>query len=76
MHPYRESMRTKRAIGADREELLLYVLMAAIGAIPVAIALLRHATFGFDSTLGLVMVAIGVVGMCVQLARLLRKRAA
>ncbi len=62
-------MRTKHLMDADPEELVLYLLLAAIGAIPVAITLVRHATFGFDATLGLLMVAIGAVGTVAQLAR-------
>jgi len=69
-------MRAKRSIHPDLEELILYALMTIIGAIPVAIALAQRATFGFDSTLGLLMVVLGVVGMSVQLTRYLRRRTA
>ncbi len=62
-------MSAKRFVDPDPEEMVLYALLAAIGVIPVAITLVRQAIFGFDATLGLLMVAIGVVGMVVQLAR-------
>ena len=69
-------MRTTRSTNLDPEEMILYGLLFVIGAIPVVITLVRHATFGFDATIGLLMAAIGLVGMCAQLARLLGKRAA
>jgi hypothetical protein len=58
----------------DREELVLYGLVAAIGTIPVVIALVAHEGFGLDATLGLLMMLIGLAGIVVQLARTRRSR--
>lgn len=70
MHPYRESpMRAARRAQVDTEDLVLYGLLVVIGLIPVVIALVDRAAFGFDATLGLMMVVIGLVGWVVQLAR-------
>jgi hypothetical protein len=44
------------------EELILYGLLVVIGAIPVVIALVQRAAFGFDATLGLLMVCAGAIG--------------
>jgi len=51
------------------EELILYGLLVGIGAIPVAIALVRRATFGVEATLGLLMVCAGAIGMIVYARR-------
>jgi hypothetical protein len=42
--------------------LILYGLLVAIGAIPVALALLQGDSFGFDATLGALMVCAGALG--------------
>jgi hypothetical protein len=52
----------------------LYWMLLAIGSIPVAIALARHAAWGFQPTLGGILVFCGLCGL-VGLA-LQRRRAA
>ena len=64
MHPYRSApMRTTRQAQIQPEDLVLYGLMIFIGIIPVIITLVDRAVFGFDATLGLMMVAVGLVGL-------------
>jgi hypothetical protein len=72
MHPFRHSIATKSTSLPDAEETILYAVFLVIGAIPVAIALVQDATFGFDATMGLLMVAAGALGMCAQLVRFVR----
>src|SRR5439155_26767194 len=63
MHPYRSSSSSvDHESMASPEELILYGMLIAIGAIPVVIALAERATFGADATLGLLMVGAGAVG--------------
>ena len=78
MHPYREApVPTKRRRNlVDPEDLVLYGLLIAIGVIPVAIAVIEHAAFGFDATLGLLMLAVGGVGLLVHVLRARRSREA
>ena len=45
-----------------REELVLYGLLAVIGAIPVIIAIVERVPFSADASLGLLMVCAGLVG--------------
>lgn len=64
MHPYRRRARAaSRHVWPDSEELVLYVLVAAIGAIPVIITLLRGATFGVEPTVGLLMIGVALGGV-------------
>jgi MFS superfamily sulfate permease-like transporter len=58
------------------EELILYGLLVGIGAIPVAIALVRHAAFGVEATLGLLMVCAGGIGAVTYARRIHRNRMA
>lgn len=51
-----------RALAQAPEEGILYALLLAIGAIPVAIAIAAGAPFGVEATLGLLMSAAGLVG--------------
>ncbi len=44
------------------EEIVIHALLVAIGAIPVVLALVQHAHFGAEATLGLLMLAAGVSG--------------
>lgn len=63
MHPYRQApVRSDRSCHAQSEELIIYGLLVAIGAIPVAIALAERAAFGAEATLGLLMVCAGAIG--------------
>lgn len=64
MHPYRSApMRTVEHAQIQPEDLVLYGMMIFIGIIPVIITLVEGAAFGFDATLGLMMVAVGLVGL-------------
>jgi hypothetical protein len=63
-HPYREPQATvNRPAAALGEELILYVALCAVGAIPVVIALVRGGAFGVEPTLGLAMIAAGLLGL-------------
>jgi hypothetical protein len=63
MHPYRRRAgNATRHVWPDSEELILYALVAAIGAIPVVITLLRHADFGVEPTVGLLMIGVALGG--------------
>ncbi len=64
MHPYRSApMRTAEQRRIDPEDAVLYGLMIFIGIIPVTIAAITREAFGFDATLGLMMVVAGLVGL-------------
>jgi hypothetical protein len=53
----------------DPEDLVLYGLLVVIGLIPVAITVLERWAFGFDATLGLIMVVTGIIGLAIHVAR-------
>ncbi len=70
MHPYRDApMRSPRRPQIDPEDLVLYGLLLVIGVIPVVITLVDRAAFGFDATLGLMMVVVGIVGIVFHVLR-------
>jgi len=77
MHPYRDApMRDDRSsTSRSAEELILYAVLVAIGVIPVAIALARHARFGAEETIGLLMVAVGAFAFAHALRRHRRRSA-
>ena len=54
------------------EELVLYALFVAIGAIPVVLTVVDGSTFGVDATLGLLMMSIGALGAVAHAARIRR----
>ena len=56
-------MRKQRKLSFEPEDLVLYALMIGIGIIPVSIAILTRVPFGFDATLGLMMVVVGALGL-------------
>ena len=69
-HPYRGL--PVIAAGASKpvyEELVLYALLVAIGAIPVVLALVDGGTFGVEATIGLLMVSAGLLGALAYLWR-------
>lgn len=68
-------MRTDRPCKPHPEELILYALLVAIGAIPVVIAIAQRAVFGVEATLGLLMVAVGLVGAAFHARRTRHRRA-
>jgi uncharacterized membrane protein YdjX (TVP38/TMEM64 family) len=47
----------------DREQTILYALIAAIGMIPVIVALRSGGVFGSEATLGLLMLVLAVAGL-------------
>jgi hypothetical protein len=53
--------------GRNAEELVLYGLVVAIGAIPVVVAVAQGGTFGGEPTIGLVMLCLGLIGTVVHL---------
>ena len=56
------------------EELIVYALLIGIGAIPVVNAIVEHATFGVEATIGLIMVCAGLLGVFGWLWRALARR--
>jgi hypothetical protein len=77
MHPYRDA--PVPGVDAPRshpEELILYSLLVAIGAIPAAIALIQRTAFGVEATIGLVMICTGGLGGLVYTRRARRARRA
>lgn len=68
-------MRSPAHRRVDPEDLVLYGLLVVIGAIPVLIAVIDRAAFGFDATLGLIMLVMGVVGMLFHVMHARRSRA-
>ncbi|HEX3474832.1 MAG TPA: hypothetical protein VHT91_07305 [Kofleriaceae bacterium] len=73
MRPYREIPTDPQARSAPSEERILYTALCAVGAIPVAIALLRGGGFGVEATIGLLMALAGLAGL-VASARVARPR--
>ena len=47
----------------NREQTILYGLVAAIGMIPVIIALRHGGVFGSEATIGLLMLALAISGL-------------
>jgi hypothetical protein len=62
-------MRIDRTSTPHPEELVLYALLVAIGAIPVVIALVEGVALGVEATLGLGMVSAGLIGGAAYLLR-------
>jgi hypothetical protein len=74
-HPYRElPAPVVTATKPLLEELVLYALFVAIGAIPVVLALAHGGTFGVDATLGLLMISAGALGALAHVWRIRRHR--
>ena len=63
MHPYRQLPTEPEARSDPSEERILYAILCAVGAIPVAIALLGGGGFGVEATLGLGMALAGMAGL-------------
>ena len=70
MHPYRELPTCPTAPPQPGEELVIYIALCMIGAIPIATALIGGGAFGVEATVGLGMALGGVGGM---IARRLRR---
>ncbi len=47
----------------DVEQLIVYVMMAAIGLIPVLVALWTGRVFSTEATVGLLMLVCGIAGV-------------
>lgn len=45
------------------EEVVIYGLAAAVGALPVTGALVHHTGFGNEATIGLVIAGLGLIGL-------------
>jgi hypothetical protein len=73
VHPYRELPTDREAPSAPSEELILYVVLCIVGAIPLAVALLRGGAFGVEATVGLAMALAGLAGLLAS-ARAIRGR--
>src|SRR5262245_45951643 len=56
------------------EELIVYGLLIGTGAIPVVNAIVEHAAFGVEATIGLIMVCAGLLGVFAWLWRVLARR--
>jgi hypothetical protein len=55
------------------EQVILYLLIAAIGLIPVVVVLARGQDFGAESTIGLLMLGLAVGGLG-EMWRIARRR--
>jgi hypothetical protein len=76
VHPYRQlptDHDARSARSAPSEERILYAALCVVGAIPVAIALLRGGGLGVEATMGLLMALAGLAGV-VASARVARGR--
>jgi hypothetical protein len=63
MHPYRDPPVIAEPVERrSPEELILYGLLVAIGAIPVVLTLASGASFDVNATLGLLMICSGALG--------------
>jgi len=63
-HPYRKlSPPDRRSTGALGEELIFYVALCVVGAIPLAHPIARGGAFGVEPTIGLLMVLAGLAGL-------------
>ena len=75
MHPYRDPPVTAEPIERPSpEELILYGLLVAIGAIPVVLSLASGASFDVNATLGLLMICFGALGASAYARRIRRSR--
>jgi hypothetical protein len=63
MHPYRKHRPCRAAVPAASEELIVYAALCVVGAIPVAVAVVRGGAFGVEPTLGMLMALAGVAGL-------------
>jgi hypothetical protein len=63
-HPYRDLPVSAATVSKPLlEEMILYVLLVAIGAIPVVLALVDGSRIGVEATIGLIMVCAGLLGV-------------
>ena len=63
VHPYRKSSPTEASRSTPGEELIFYVALCVIGAIPVAGMIARGGVFGVEPTIGLIMMVAGIAGL-------------
>ena len=52
-----------RRNGSFIEELIVYLVLVAVGAIPVVAALVRRTGLGVEPTIGLLMIFLGILGL-------------
>jgi len=76
MPPYRDNATPAPSDERPRagEELIVYAVLAAVGALPVAGALRDHAAFHAEATIGLVMLIAGVIGLLAALCDTVLRR--
>jgi hypothetical protein len=73
IHPYRRPHPTGRRVPAALgEEVIFYVALCAVGAIPIASMASRGDAFGVEPTIGLLMMAAGLAGLCAALLAMCR----
>lgn len=60
MHPYRQLPTDPETRAAPSEERVLYAILCAVGAIPIA---LLRGGFGVEASLGLLMALAGLAGL-------------
>jgi hypothetical protein len=64
IHPYRNpSPHDRRWTSVPAEELIFYVALCVVGAIPVASPIAQGGAFGVEPTIGLMMVIAGIAGL-------------
>ena len=64
IHPHRNPSRDDRhGTSVPAEELIFYVALCVVGALPVASPIARGGAFGVEPTLGLMMVIAGIAGL-------------
>ena len=63
MGPYRTPSPPPAAPESPSDDRMLAGVIAATGAIPVALAVAEHAVFGAQASIGLALLVLGVVGM-------------
>ena len=69
MHPYRDPPARDERRGFEPDDAVLCVLLIVIGLVPMLVALLVGAPFGFEASLGALMVAGGLGGLVVGWVR-------
>lgn len=63
-HPYRGAVPANhRPASVPIEELIFYAALCLIGAIPIWTTANRGGAFGVEATIGVLMIAAGVVGL-------------
>ncbi len=56
-------MARRRRFLSELEELVIYVALVLVGAIPIGVALANRTGLGAEATIGLIMVVAGMAGL-------------